>query len=48
MDETQRKEFIANELKHLDKQMNKMLVPTILLERLKKEFDESTKQLAPV
>lgn len=25
--------------------MNSMLVPTILLERLKREFDESNKQL---
>ena len=37
----QKEEFIQNELKNLDKQMQKMTVPTILLERLKKEFDET-------
>jgi len=41
MEDAQKKELQAQELKLLDKQMNSMLVPTIILERLKREFDES-------
>ena len=40
-DEDKKQAYIATELKNLDKQMQTMTVPTILLERLKKEFDET-------
>ena len=41
----QKDQLIAHELKLLDKSMVKLQVPTILLERLKREFDESQRQL---
>lgn len=33
--------FKQEEVKLLDKQLNSLVIPTILLERLKREFDES-------
>lgn len=45
MSQEHRQQQISHELKLLDKQMIKLQVPTILLERLKREFDESQRQL---
>ena len=36
---------IADHIKQFDREMNQMRVPTILLERLKREFDDSNNQL---